>query len=46
MALKIFTGAKAFPKAYIKPSAITETEMLPNQGTQEEQMKESRVRDI
>jgi hypothetical protein len=28
MAVKIFTGAKPFPKAYIKPLDITEIEML------------------
>jgi hypothetical protein len=28
MALKIFTGAKPFLKAYIKPSCITEMEKL------------------
>jgi hypothetical protein len=30
MALKIFTGAKAFLKAGIKPFGITEIEMLPS----------------
>ena len=30
MALKIFTGAKPFLKAYIKPLNITEIEMLPD----------------
>jgi hypothetical protein len=30
MALKIFTGAKPFLKAGIKPFDITEIEMLPN----------------
>jgi hypothetical protein len=29
MALKIFTGAKPFPKADIEPFGITEIEMLP-----------------
>jgi len=32
MALKIFTGAKAFLKAYIKPFGITEMEMLLEKG--------------